>query len=844
MFLGFFYSLDRNLEDVDHFYNKKLAEFTRRLKILEDRFGNSLAAGQALDAEDIGDLVTALLELRGQLRKLQWYGEVNRRGFIKITKKLDKKIPGAEAQKRYLAAKVDPAPFASNAQLTQATTKINEWLSIFGDRKVSDDSDSVKSLTLSKVPSRPSLSVPPSLLSAVDAALRKDDTLALSEQLESLKVFAKEQGDLVHPMLQKNLLQRAIACRARSSIDLLLGEIDSLEEEDDINKRNCIHRLVISIGRNQTTSDSDPAATVLDYPEESTYITPAAAPSLLPPRNVVKEAHQKQLLTRDDEAVSLLQYLLDHLRPHQRSGLLAQDLSGRTPLHYGAQFGFRVVCEVIIEHLKQWAMFDVSEGIDGPNWQDLEGWAPLHLSVVGGHPLTTKALLQAEEESNGAPKDGERSAIRKHISKSSAVLAMAVKANFVDIVQLLVEAGVDINYQDEQGETALHVAARFNHSQCAKLLLDGTADQKANTELAESTYSWTPLFIACVDGALDVAELLMKAGADLERPDSSGWTAKEHAALRGHLEIAKRLAEVTKPPSLEENDISITVPAPTSSPPLGSLTDRRSNVNTTSSPNYSSRSVEPLKTFGHRYLTNESMILVSLGTMDMRKTSPPVSLDRIPITSAHTTQLDTALSVVVSASGAHGEPEIIDLPVQDSIATEPITFYSKDFTSVRLLFDLIPTYAGSTNQIVGRGVALLSSIRPSVGSNRISLQGDITVPIIAANTLEVIGTLTFNFLVVTPFSHPKMSLNHDQTYWKTVTAPMVIGHRGRLSDKACENEILILFLGLGKNFASRRSLQLGENTVQVEIISACNINRLTLPSRSLPLQIWVHHMLR
>ncbi|EED23299.1 glycerophosphocholine phosphodiesterase Gde1, putative [Talaromyces stipitatus ATCC 10500] len=804
--VGFFYSLDRNLEDVDYFYNKKLGDFTRRLKILEDRYGNSVAAGQALGAEDIGDLVTALLELRGQLRKLQWYGEVNRRGFIKITKKLDKKIPGAEAQKRYLAAKVDPAPFATNAQLTQATSKINEWLSVFGDRKVlSDDSDSVKSLTLSKVPSRPNLNLPASLLSAVDAALREDDTTALLEQLQSLKVSATEQGELVYPMVKKNLLQRAITCRARSSIDVLLGEVDSLEEEDDINKRNCIHRLVISIGRAQTTSDADPSAAVsLEYPEETTYITPATPPSLQPPRNVVKEAHQKQLLTRDDEAVSLLQYLLDHLRPHQRSALLAQDLSGRTPLHYGAQYGFRVVCEIIIEHLKKWDLFDVSEGIDGPNWQDSEGWAPLHLSVVGGHPLTTKALLEAEEKSLTAPHGGVRNSIRKNISKSSAVLAMAVKANFVDIVQLLVEAGVDINYQDEQGETALHVAARFNHSQCARLLLEGTADQKANTELPESTYSWTPLFIACVDGSLAVVELLIKAGADLERPDSSGWTAKEHAALRGHLEIAKRLAEVTKPPTLEEADVSITVPAPTSSPPLGSLTDRKSNINSPS-PNYSSRAAESLKTFGHRYLTDESMILVSLGTMDMRKTSPPVSLDRIPITSAHSTQLDTALSVVISASGAHGEPEIIDLPVQDSIVTEPITFYSKDFTSVRLLFDLVPTYAGSTNQIVGRGVALLSSIRPSVGSNRISLQGDITVPIIAANTLEVIGTLTFNFLVITPFKHPKMSLNHDQTYWKTVTAPMVIGHRG-----------------LGKNFASRRSLQLGENTVQ-SFIAAANL---------------------
>jgi SPX domain protein involved in polyphosphate accumulation len=38
------------------------------------------------------DLREALLDLRYHLRRLQWYGEVNRRGFVKITKKLDKKV--------------------------------------------------------------------------------------------------------------------------------------------------------------------------------------------------------------------------------------------------------------------------------------------------------------------------------------------------------------------------------------------------------------------------------------------------------------------------------------------------------------------------------------------------------------------------------------------------------------------------------------------------------------------------------------------------------------------------------------------------------------------------------
>lgn len=808
---------------MDYFYNKKHHDFSRRLKLLEDRYGNSLDGRQRLDGEDREDLLAALLELRGQLRKLQWYGEVNRRGFIKITKKLDKRV-GGQAQKTYLETKVDPAPFASNARVSEALKRINDWLSVLGDQKIADDASSTHStLSLKKGPSRPNLNLPSSMLTAVDEALRTDDTHVLLELLETLKAAADKAEDDMFPKVLKSLLQRSIYYHSKSCVSVLLDRIsDDLEEDDDINKRNCIHRLVISIGRAQSTADSEQSASmVLDFPlETSNYITPAAPPTLQPPRSVVKEVNRPHHLERSDPAVSLLQHLLDQLHPHQRNALLAKDLSGRTPLHYGAQYGFKVVCEVIIEHLQAWDMFDVRGGIDGVEWQDHDGWAPLHLSVVGGHPLTTRTLLEAENWKG--ENNAQRASIRKQVSKSSAVLAMATKANFVDIVQLLVDAGVDVNYQDEQGETALHVAARFNHHQCARILLNGTSDQKAETDLPEYTYSWTPLFIACVDGALSVVELLIEANADLERSDSSGWTAKEHAALRGHLDIARRLAEVTPEPEVSEPEPVVPVPttatAPlTSSPPSpplqqqqqpsqsqSSLVERRSN-DTSTSGSSGLRTSEPVKSFGHRYLTDEAMILVSLGTMDTRKSLHAVNLDRIPMENAHSTQLDTALSIVVSASGAHGEPEIIDLPVQDNVSTEPMVFHSADPAKVRLMFDLVPTYAGSKDQIVGRGVALLSSIKPSVGSHRINLKGDSTVPIVAANTLEVIGSLTFNFLVVTPFKHPNMSIARDQTYWKSMSSTMVIGHRG-----------------LGKNFASRKSLQLGENTVQ-SFIAAANL---------------------
>ena len=746
----------------------------------------------------------ALLELRGQLRKLQWYGEVNRRGFIKITKKLDKKVPQATTQRLYLESKVDPKPFTTNVGLLETMKTVNDWLSILGDIKIPDDSSSThSSSSMRRVSSKAILNLPAGLLDTVDQAIRNDDASILMELLQEANVGQDNPKDPLFQRLLLNLLQRSISCRAKTCINKLLDQLTTLDDVEDINKRNCIHRLVIAIGRSRWTGDAELTAdTSLAVPLDNTnYITPAAPPILAPQACLSKETDGATRLGRNDKAVVLLQYVLDMLRPQQRTALQAKDVYGRMPLHYAAQHGIVVICQIIIASMQDWGQFEVTEGIDAPFWQDTEGLAPLHLSVIGGHPLTTKTLLEAEDW-RGA--NDRKAAVRRQISKSGAVLALAAKANFVVIVELLVDAGVDINYQDEQqGETALHVAARYGHTEIARVLLEGSQNQNINTELAEKTFGWTALFTACVDGHLGVVNLLIDAGADVERIDLSGWTAKEHAALRGHMDIANRLAEVTNAPEISNSDTSSATDQ--SSPPLlsYSLADRTSNA--FNNGNGAVRTTGPVKTFGHRYLTKESMILVSLGSMDMRKAIEAVKLDRIPLADAHSTQLDTALSVVVSASGANGDPSIIDLPVQDNISTDPIVFTTVDATSVKLLFDIVPTYAGTKDHIVGRGVALLSSVKPNIGSNRISLQGDVTVPIIAANTLEVIGSVNFSFLTITPFTHPSMSITEKQTYWKSMTSTMLIGHRG-----------------LGKNMAARTSLQLGENTIQ-SFIAAANL---------------------
>ena len=754
----------------------------------------------------------ALLELRGQLRKLQWYGEVNRRGFIKITKKLDKKVASISAQGPYLKLKVDPKAFASNNGLSGTMKVVNDWLSTFGDIRVIDDKSSTRSShSIQQVSSKSSLSLPGQLLNDMDDAMRDDDAQRLVELLKAAELEKESLKHGAFTTLVLNILQRTVSYKAKACIDQLLGRIDSLDEGDDINERNCIHRLVLTIGRSNSSSDEEAAADLTKDVSRviTNYIVPAAPPVLAPPASWSKELDGATSLSKKDSSVILFEYLLDRLRPHQRDALQKRDAYGRMPLHYAAQYGFVSICQIIMTRMQAWGQFDVTDGIDAPFWQDMDGLAPLHLSVIGGHPMTTQVLLRAEQWRG---ENDRKAAVCKEMAKSGEVLALATKANFVVIVSLLVEAGVDLNYQDDQGETALHVAARFNHTECANALLSGSKSQKADIELAENNFGWTPLFVSCVDGHLEMAELLISAGADLERLDTSGWTAKEHATLRGHITIARTLAAKTTAPKVVDVHSSVLetyLPTSTNQ----SLVDRKSNGSTNG--NSTGRGPESVKTFGHRYLTKEAMILVSLGTMDMRKATQPVNLDRIPLANAHATQLDTALSVVVSATEASGEPSIIDLPVHDNVNTEPIVFTALDATKVKLLFDIVPTYAGNNEQVVGRGVALLSSIRPSVGSKRITLQGDVTVPIIAATTLEVIGSINFNFLIITPFTHPNMTITENQTYWKSMSSTMVIGHRG--------NSVLEMILlgspnlckGLGKNVATRRSLQLGENTIQV-----------------------------
>jgi hypothetical protein len=77
-------------------------------------------------------------------------------------------------------------------------------------------------------------------------------------------------------------------------------------------------------------------------------------------------------------------------------------------------------------------------------------------------------------------------------------------------VQLLLEAGANVNSARENGATALYAAAQQGHARCLKLLLNDQANPNASIESGE-----TALYIATKQGHKECVQVLVAAGCNV-----------------------------------------------------------------------------------------------------------------------------------------------------------------------------------------------------------------------------------------------------------------------------------------------------------------------------------------
>ncbi|GAV46857.1 hypothetical protein ZYGR_0A04550 [Zygosaccharomyces rouxii] len=953
----FFFALDRDIEKVDNFYNMQFSEYERRLRKLTSSaqfadINNSLMIQSGISlvprdlqhpqpkinglnpnysntsqpmmpsvshtpediSEDLVEVLGILVELRSHFRNLKWYGELNKRAFTKILKKLDKKV-GTHQQHAYLQARILPLDFSNDSGISKSLNAINDFLDKVS-YKVQDKVSNGTKLSEEEISGVESKNggLPNDVISLL---IEKNDGIGLINELTAIY----RSLVLLPTRILVNLLNKSALSQSFQCMDELLKIIPTLRDPTDMNARNFFHHHVIALGKNHKKLSESTAkgagsptfATVnthLNRSHDSSVENEENLDEINNLNSLLKETldleaaelpdHNSKLIgafgpdgiNSNDSPASLI-HILEKLPAHLRPCLLQKDNYKRTPLHYSAQYGLVEITRIIIENLANWGAWNPDVSIDDTSyWGDSESLTPLHLAVIGSHPQTVRTLLSYVNSNQ--------------VVTCPHLLHLATRLNSGSLVESLLSAkGFDLNFCDEEShETPLYLASKLNLYDAAACLLK----HGANTELREKLFGWTPIFVAATEGYERIVQLLRDHGAEYVVFDDSGWTPMEHAALRGHLNITKMLKITDHPeichPKMPSDDMesatngnngNLQSPSPDSTTSLATQSDTstiHSNSNgivngsngsaygksdnqssiehkpkssntkinhrallksSTPGGHHKSHSnngvLQPVKSFGHRYLnSDESLLMITLGGNDSRNTKPAISLNKVPVSKVSSTQLDTALSLVIScADDLSKTPHVLDLPLDDNLDAITFKVPSKSDHSHVVFFDIVPTYgslpprssespfsyhgdfnthsyyrnpgmlgseaslSSSNNtfrnngspRVLGRAVALLSKTGAFVGINRRSLNDLITVPIVANETMDVLGTVSFEHFMVTAFNHPKMSLGRTETYWKSLVSTRVIGHRG-----------------LGKNFNSKKSLQLGENTVESFIAAA------------------------
>ena len=118
----------------------------------------------------------------------------------------------------------------------------------------------------------------------------------------------------------------------------------------------------------------------------------------------------------------------------------------------------------------------------------------------------------------------------------------------IEIALLLIQAGGDLSSYNLASSSPLHCASNAGKSGLVEMLLDHTPKNELD---AKSKFFGTPLYAAAFRGHLEVVQILLQAGADINA-DWLGQTPLEVAQEGDHEDVAKLLMEHQKVKGGEE----------------------------------------------------------------------------------------------------------------------------------------------------------------------------------------------------------------------------------------------------------------------------------------------------
>jgi glycerophosphodiester phosphodiesterase len=714
------------LTKVEAFYKTRHAILQQRVNALHDHYGvTERTAFDSANRLELEDLTAAFIELRDALKQLQWYELVNFNKIVGRLAKFEGRVawpPGSNG------LRIPDTHLATRTECLKSLRYVNDVLAKLQSKRAEARPGATKlSLLQQKYYDELLSSLP--LISA-SSAIDRDDASTLDQMIEQCVKDQKpdrcNQQRLILALLHLSTLSGSKRC-----IEKLLARIGSLSDFG-----NHLHWLMIKTGRKK----------------------------MLHGRQIqVQNASETMVLsTAVTETIEQLVHVIHRLGFQLTAELHKKDLFGRIPLHHAVQYGLLEVCQEILKYMKGYEVDHSSIASSSALIPDSEGVTALDLAVLTGNAAITEVLLEGHHHSTDAGTNPSTSQVG---SLPGKLLTTALKSGSFTIVQLLRTSVIDVNHKDYHDETALYLAVRSGRLEFVNLLLaEPDQNDKIDVDAPEAVYGWTPLILACVKGDLPVVERLLRAGADPRVRDLFGWTAKDHAAFRGYLPMARMLMTLDSGSDKESarlNDIH-----------QGKQHIRRG-----------SQSLDyPVSgSLGQDIPPGYSQVYVNLGPLDTYKPVTAVNLSPYLSPDAYNPQREADFQVEICGIDGDQSSHVIQLPILEDMANKPCRFVTENAGNFKLAFNIFhaDTTTHERDPLIGSAVALLESLKQGLGSTRESLVRDYTIPILKKDTLEFIGTVTFYFVVITPFPHPcPMSVTSQELKFGTHDSPTIIGHRG------------------------------------------------------------------
>ncbi|XP_063153434.1 protein phosphatase 1 regulatory subunit 12B isoform X2 [Candoia aspera] len=214
-----------------------------------------------------------------------------------------------------------------------------------------------------------------------------------------------------------------------------------------------------------------------------------------------------------DENLDMVKFLVEY-----GANVNQQDNEGWTPLHAVASCGYLNIAEYLINHGANVAAVN-SEGEVPSDLAEEAAMKDLLLEQVKKQGVDLDQARKAEEQQmlQDARQWLNRRKIeeRKHPRTGATALHVAAAKGYCEVMRLLIQAGFNVNVQDNDGWTSLHAAAHWGVKEACTILAEALCDMDIRNKLGQ-----TPFDVAD-EGLVEHLEMLQKKQNMLRSEESN-----------------------------------------------------------------------------------------------------------------------------------------------------------------------------------------------------------------------------------------------------------------------------------------------------------------------------------